>query len=259
MNRKNLSRIFFFLTLFTVMAVPALIHVPAANAQAVIPTPTALADGRIIYIAQEGDTWWVIAVKMSVTEDQLYKLNNTTPNDPVVAGSQILIGVVTETAVPVEAQTTPTPSILTPAVKGYGVICVVLFDDANGNGSFDNDETQIDNGAVSLVDTTGQVNRTGATTTGAENLCFSDLPEGDYNLSAAVPDQYNATTSMNHSVKLTAGDRSIINFGAQPSGSLTDTGDNQTGSNNPLVAIVGGVLILGGIGLGVYFLRSRRQ
>lgn len=241
------------------MVIPAMIHVPVVDAQAVIPTPTPLADGRIIYIAQEGDNWWLIALKMGVTEDQLYKLNNTTANDAVVAGAQILIGVVTETQVPLESQATPTSSILTPAVKGYGEICVVLFDDGNGNATFDGDETQIADGAVSLVDTTGQVNQTGATTSGAENLCFTDLPEGDYNLSAAVPDQYNATTSMNRAIKLIAGDRSTVNFGAQPSGSITDTGNEQTGNTSPIIAIVGGIMIVGGIGLGVYFMRFRRH
>lgn len=243
--------------IFLVGMVALVISVPGAQAQAVLPTPTALDDGRIFYIAEGGDSWWIISVKMNVAEDTLYKLNNATSNDPIVAGQKILIGIVTATLVPTEEVVTPTPNILTPAVKGYGEICVVLFNDANGNSTLDSDEARLPNGAVSLVDRSGQVNKTGQTTASEDPLCFIDLPEGEYNLSVAVPDGYNATTSMNAPISLVAGDRSTLNFGAQNSGAADNTSNNTGQGTNTMVAILGGVLILSGIGLGIYFLRSR--
>ncbi len=158
------------------------------SAQAQLPTPTAQPDGRIIYIAQPGDSWWIIAVKNNVSEDSLYQLNNTSPEDPIIEGQQVLIGVVTATEVPTAEVFTPTPNILTPVVNGTGEICVVLFDDVNGNSSHEIEEAFLANGAISIVDQTGQVNKTGASTTGPDPLCFPDLPEGDYNLSVAIPE-----------------------------------------------------------------------
>lgn len=230
---------------------------PDASAQAQLPTPTAQANGNIIYIAQAGDSWWIIAIKNNVSEEQLYQLNNKGPDDPVVEGQEILIGIVTATEVPTQAQATATPNILTPAVKGYGEICVVLYDDTNGNSSHELEEPFLPNGAVSIVDRSGQVNKTGVTTSGPDPICFIDLPEGDYNLSVAVPENYNATTSMNRPVNLLAGDRSTVNFGAQSNSSVTAAvGETSTG-RNPLVAILGGIFILGGIAVGIFVLRPK--
>lgn len=260
MNKKSAFRTLFAMFFLGMGLVPFLFSNPAAvDAQAVLPTPTPQADGRIIYIAQEGDTWWSISIKMNVNQDELYNLNNAKADDPVIAGAKIVIGVVTATEVPTEMAATATPNILTPVVKGYGEICVVLFDDTNGNASRDTDEAMLAGGAVSLVDKTGQTNKTGQTTSGPDPVCFDQLPEGDYNLSLAVPDGYNATTSLNSPLKLVAGDKSTMNFGAQSKAAAQPTTPtNPNGGRNPMIAIVGGVLILGGIGAGIFFLRMRK-
>jgi hypothetical protein len=258
MKHQNIFRWMFFLLLATASLVPVLSTQTNVSAQAQLPTPTAQPDGRIIYIAQPGDSWWIIAVKNNTSEDALYQLNNTTPDDPIVEGQKVLIGIVTPTEVPTAAPFTPTPNILTPVVHGSGEICAVLFDDVNGNSSHETDEPFLANGAISIVDTTGQINKTGATTAGPDPICFADMPEGDYNLSVAIPEGFNATTSMNAPLKLLAGDKSTMNFGAQSKTAAVGETGNTSSGRNPVVAIVGGIFILGGIGVGIYFLRQRR-
>jgi hypothetical protein len=261
MDKKILLKFGAVLILLAMVLTPLFsLVIPASAssaAQAQLPTPTAQPDGRIIYIAQAGDSWWIISIKVSVSQDTLLQLNNAKPDDIIQTGQKILIGIVTPTpVVPTQMNTTPTPNILTPVVKGFGKICVVLFDDANGDSIPQPEEALLANGAVSITERSGQVNKTGQTTTGPDTLCFDQLPEGDYNLSVAVPDGYNPTTNMNRALKLSAGDQSTVNFGAQLNGTGQSTTNTATGKN-PMVAIVGGVLIIGGIAVGVYFLRSK--
>jgi hypothetical protein len=258
MDKKIFLKISMVIILLGMVFTPLFALVIPASAQAQLPTPTAQPDGRIIYIAQAGDSWWIISIKVSVSQDTLLQLNNASPDDIIQTGQKIIIGMVTPTAVvPTQANTTPTPNILTPVVKGFGKICVVLFDDANGDSNPQPEESFLANGAVSITERSGQVNKTGQTTSGPDPLCFDQLPEGDYNLSVAVPEGYNPTTSMNRAVKLSAGDSSTVNFGSQLSGKGQSNTVTATGKN-PMIAIAGGVLILGGIGVGIYFLRSKR-
>ncbi len=225
--------------------------------QAALPTPTAQLDGRIIYIAQPGDSWWIISVKTGVSENELYQLNNTSPDEVITEGKQILLGIVTETPEPPASEMTPTPNILTPAVKGYGEVCIALFEDVNGDSVRQEAEVLLAEGAISLVDQVGQINEKANTTSGTEPICFSELPEGNYNVSVAIPAGYNPTTSMNAPLKLLPGEVSTMNFGAQLSSQAQPVSPGE-GGRNPILGILGGILILGGIGLGVFFLRPRR-
>jgi hypothetical protein len=72
----------------------------------------------------------------------------------------------------------------------------------------------------------------------------------------AVPDGYNPTTTTNYPLHLIAGNRSIIDFGAQistkPAANPAATVPEQSG-RSPLLLIVGGILILGGIAMAIYF------
>ena len=238
----------------------AVVTAPASASsaqQSALPTPTAQPDGRIIYIAQPGDSWWSISIKTGVQEQNLYLLNNSKPEDPVIEGQQILLGNVTPTPVPPVSDTTLTPAVVTPAVAGYGEICIELFDDVNGDSKRQEGEASLAKGAVSLVDRVGQINKTAETTAGTDPVCFPDLPEGDYNLSVAVPDGYNPTTSLNAPLKLVAGTTSVMNFGAQLSSQARPVSPSE-GGRNPMLGIIGGVLILGGIGIGAYFIFRKK-
>ena len=78
--------------------------------------------------------------------------------------------------------------------------------------------------------------------------------EGDYNVSVAIPEGYNPTTSLNAPITLVQGDITYLTFGAQAGSVVINENDNlpdSTGST-PLLGIIGAILLLGGIGLGVY-------
>lgn len=259
LKRNALIPLFSLLVVVALTAPVFLSLTTTAQAQAVIPTPTAMPDGRIIYIAQFGDSWWTISVKTGVTEEQLYALNNKKSDDVIIEGDQILLGIITPTPPqPAQAATTPTPDVTaTPQVTGYGNICVLLFDDVNGDSIRQMEELQLAEGAISLVNPLESINLTATTTSGEEPVCFNDLPAGDYNLTVAIPEGYNPTTVTNTPLTLIAGDQATMNFGAQLSSLARPAGIGE-GGRNPVIGIAGLVFILAGAGLGLYFWRMRR-
>jgi LysM repeat protein len=237
---------------------PAPVTASSPQPQAVYATPTAGADGRIIYIVKEGDTCSLIYLFTHVTVNELKSLNRLDDACTVAPGQKLLLGtavVPTNTPGPAPTATPSTPTA-TP-FNGSGQICVFLFEDKNGNGMPDNDEAQIAGGAVSVSDRIGKYSKTSNTKASSDPLCFTDLSEGDYNVSVAPPEGFNATTSMNFPVKIQPGDTQNINFGAQIS---IAKGPGPGGTNDPktpLLAIFGGLLIVGGLGLGFYFWRLK--
>ena len=84
----------------------------------------------------------------------------------------------------------------------------------------------------------------------------------------APPEGFNPTTNMNYAIKVLAGDNQIIPFGAQPnsvSAGPTPAGPGTAapaaapGSSGIWLLLAGLLLILVGIGLGVYFVFISRK
>ncbi|KPL77654.1 hypothetical protein ADN00_08645 [Ornatilinea apprima] len=252
----------FLLTSLILTGLLALLAAPVTatpqQPQAFYQTPTPGADGRIIYIVKPGDSCLSISLLTGVELNDLRLLNNLDEECLLTEGKQLLLGVVTEPTVTPGPSPTPTQALPTPTpFNGSGEICVFLFEDLNGNALAEELELSIAGGAVSITDREGEVSLTGETTTDPEPLCFSELAEGEYNISVAPPEGYNPTTAMNYPLILRAGDRSILDFGAQLSSEAQPLAPSE-GGRSPVMAIVGGLLLLGGIGLGVYFWRARK-
>lgn len=242
----------------------------AADAQVQIAyqTPTARPDGRVIYIVQEGDSCLRIQLLTKVTIEQIRTLNKLDQNCTINPGQELLLMVVTPAASPTpNPNISPTPLLPTPTPKkGSGNICVVLFDDANGNAVNETSELPLGGGAVSISDRQAAISKTINTTDDPEVLLCEEVPEGEYNISVAIPSGYNATTEMNAIAQVRAGDQAIFEFGAQVSSvfpqapGVSGGGETVTqADNNLLLAALGGLLVLGGIGLGVYILFTRRR
>jgi hypothetical protein len=250
-----LSATIFFTCIFPVQA-------GSTDPQVVYATPTPNADGRIIYTVKASDNCTSISFLTGVPLDEIKRLNNLKDDCALQLGQQLLLGIADKpaaqpTATPANQQPTPT---LEP---GIGQICVLLFTDVNGNAVPDGGELPLAGGAISVTDRDGKVSLTGKTDAKAA-VCFKDLLEGDYNISVAIPEGYNATSVLNVPLKLSGGDNSTLDFGAQPSSKGPDTnpgtGSTSTTDNrSPLLGIVGAVLVLGGIGLGVYVARMSRR
>lgn len=225
-------------------------------------TPTPGPDGRIIYIVQSGDTVWDIAAIAGITRDELRALNGIQPGDFLVEGMQLLLGLAgpdaptplpDEFASPTPIEPSPTPLFNT------GEICVLLFLDANGNARLEEDEVVVTDGQISVVNASGVLVAEATTGDNPEGECFEGLEAGDYNVSAAVPPEYNPTTTMNLPMRLQAGDIKYVQFGAQPSAALIDQIDSGGRGSSIWFAIFGVLLLVSAAGLGIYASRYGRR
>lgn len=257
-----------FIPIVVIVLAGVLISPASASppAQVYYQTPTAGADGRIIYIVKGGDTCLSISLLTGVDINELRRINNLDEECALREGQQLLLGIY-QTPTPMPGPTpTETPAIPTPTpFPGTGTICVYLFDDVNGNALAEGTEPPIAGGAISVTDKTGTVSLTGTTsdqfdpeTDEPPRVCFDNLPEGDYTVSIAVPQGYNPTTQTNYPLKLRAGDISVLDFGAQLSSQGLPQEPQET-RRSPLLAILGGLMVLGGAGLGIYFSLLRRS
>lgn len=253
---KKISYIFSF---FIVAVAFLAIFSPATAVplpQAVISTPTPGADGRILYVVKENDTCISIALTMGITEQTLRELNNLEGDacQFLFVGKELLIGTKPlDTPTPtLEAPLAPTPT----PFKGNGSICIYLFNDENGNALSEETELPLAGGAVSVTNRLGTVNQTGNTGDTGESLCFPEIPEGDYNISVAVPDGYNPTTVMNYALTLGAGEVSTIDFGAQPGSGLRPSFGEERPS--PIFLVLGFFFIAVGVGLWIYIRRMSK-
>lgn len=248
-----------------VLAAPA--SHPAAQAPTPFLTPTPNADGEIIYEVKEGDTAWRIAAIAGISLEELYALNGLEPTDFLSTGTLLVLGQARPpqaTGEPAaEGAATSVPPTPTPET-GSGEICALLFDDVNGNARLDESELALAGGQVSVADAAGQV--AGESTTVEEpadedpvGVCFSDLEQGDYNVSGAVPEGYNPTTSMNTPVRLAPGDIKYVEFGAQASAALGGGVDVEGDPTSSLLGFVGVVFLLAAGVLGYFAARYNRQ
>jgi hypothetical protein len=292
MKRTLTVLIFLISTLiFMQMAAPR----PSSAAPALqltdFPTPTPGPDGRILYVVQAGDTLWRIAAVAGLTIDELRGLNNFTADDIIREGQTILLGLggpsqAEATAAPDEGDAPVVQPTATPlSGPGLGNICILLYDDINGDAIRQETELPIADGAISLADQIGQVSITAETLDAAEipaepefdaeflpsreeapvqipdletgAVCFPYLSAGAYNITVAIPDGYNPTTFLSFEIELVGGDTTYIDFGAQ----LSSEGELEVaalppeeGGTSPALGIIGLALLVSGLGLGIFAL-----
>lgn len=226
------------------------------SAQVYYNTPTASANGNIYYTVRENETCESISLLNSIDIAVLRELNNLGLNDcdTLQVGQQLLLGTVPTPAITEGPSPTPTSALPTPEpIKGYGIICVYLYDDVNGDAMAD--ETEITNtglagGEINITNQGGDFIKSGTTLNTGEAVCFTDVPEDDYTISIAIPDGYNPTASQIYQIHLKAGDTATVNFSAQASSTISII--NEEGNSSTFLAVIGGLIVLAGIGLGLY-------
>ncbi|RPI33318.1 MAG: hypothetical protein EHM70_06350 [Chloroflexota bacterium] len=227
------------------------------------PTPTPGPDGRIIYLALENDSAWRIAAIFGLSLDELRTLNKWGENPIIAPGDQVLLGF----AGPADSNptpgptSTPTPSAPTPTLQsGSGKLCVILFDDLNGDAYRQEEEISIPGGAISITDRSGDVSKTADTESGTEYQCYEELPEGNYNVSVAVPDGYNPTTVMNYALRLKAGDTTLLPFGAQKNTvAIAEAPVPRGTGKSPMFGIIGALFLVSAFGLAIFAGRMARK
>lgn len=257
--------LFFALLIVSTLSVMAS---PALQTDFITATPNEF--GRIYYTVTEDDfSLWDISAKTGIDLQEIYELNaDISPDNPTIyLGQRIVIAIQTPepTATPdgyvdtVEAEPTQIPE-----GPGTGNICVLLYEDINGNAFREETEEMMTDGAVSVSERNNQF--TGAKNTIADPnrdddySCFENLPEGSYTITMAIPDGYNSTKTLHTTVDLVAGDRIFYNFGAQKSlALLAEDVSPEEGGRSTLFGVLGLGFILAGIGLGIFSFNMNRK
>ncbi len=234
-------------------------------------TPTARPDGRIIYIVQPGDTCLRISLLTGISVEELRTLNRLDEACALRENQEILLGFGGPAAASPTPGPSPTPTPVlptpTPVSGGLGEVCVLLYNDLNGDslrqekedeaGTLpEGSEPAIPGGAVSLANRSGSYSQTRNTEPGLNPICFTDVPQGNYNVSVAIPDGYNPTTALSNAFALSPGDSVYVSFGAQEKSLGLITAAEDDGSS--ILGWVGGLLLLGGLGLGFFATRMRQ-
>lgn len=229
-------------------------------------TPTAGADGRILYTVVAGDSQWLISARFGIPIETLRILNSWTADQALVEGEIVVLGIAGNEPTPTVGPTSEVVATNTPETPGTGSICVLLFDDVNGDALREETEFGIPAGQASVTERTGLASRTATTVSELDvdglpvAACFADLPRGEYTVSVAAPDGYNPTTAQSATIQLAPGDTTALNFGAQASSS---SGFNvlspEEGGRSPLMGLLGVALLLGGGGLGLYTWQLARR
>jgi len=242
----------------------------------VFPTPTPGPDGKIIYIVQPNDTLWRISAITGVKIDTIRELNDLGVNDTIIPGDRLLLGFAGPSGGAPPAGPIPTQAVVTPSPTsppGWGILCVLLYNDLNGDSMRQETEPSIPGGEISVTNRLGTVSLTEQTPSGGNDTtiveptpqergytCFDQILQGEYLISVAAPEGYNRTTTLNQTLRLEAGQTTLLAFGAQANSEL----EAQTAlipespRKSPVMGIVGGALLAAGIGLGVYATLLRR-
>lgn len=265
----NVRAVFFPVLIFTAilslgLAIPFRGAYAAPEAQGFL-TATPGPDGRTLYVVVEGDNCGQVALLHGITIQQLRLFNPRLDEDCTLSvGQQLVVGL-PQAAAPTAgpAPTLPSPTVTATPVSGTTEVCVLLFNDMNGDAVRQETELGIEGGAVSLTNLNGSYSETQNTSSAVDpdtlepvRACFIDVPSGEYNVSMAVPDEYNPTMLLSYTLTVKAGDRADIGFGAQSKTvTIGDSADAQ-GNRSSFLGIFGFLLLVAGAGLGYYAYRS---
>jgi murein DD-endopeptidase MepM/ murein hydrolase activator NlpD len=269
---KNRSTFFIPLFFFTVLIIGLMLSANSVNAAPPaqgFATSTPGPDGRIIYTVVQGDSCSAVAFKVGITIQQLRQYNTRLDDScTLTIGQPLIIGLVQPQTGPTPgpSPTTTAPALTVTPFSGTTEVCVLLFNDLNGNALRETNELGVDGGAVSLTNLNGSYSQTLNTAASLDpntgeptRACFQDVPAGDYNVSMAVPDGYNPTMLLSYKITVKAGDRASVDFGAQAKTETTvQTTAQPTDTRSSPLGLVGLLLLLGGIGLGYYAYRSNQ-
>jgi len=258
------SQLIIFVGVMAIFVVLALgVSSNFARAETVVPvvqqpiyTPTPLPDGRIIYIVKRGDSLLRISIITGVPIDEIRGMNNIV-GDKIIVGQELLLGFGGPPEEIITPGPTPTPTSIIPTPTpepGFGHLCILLFNDLNGDSIRQEDEPSLPGGAISIKNRLGTVSLTEETGAGLEAYCFKNQPEGEYTISVAVPKGYNPTTKTSYQVTLEAGDETYVDFGAQANSEKLAEAPivPKEGEKSPLLGIIGGVIIILGIGVALF-------
>jgi hypothetical protein len=248
-----------FMILLGLAWISSSVQAAPAGLQVAYPSPTPQPNGQIIYIVKAGETCTQISILYGVSIDYLRNTNQLDENCTLREGQKLQLG----TGGPSAASPTPGPSPIptlvlpspTPIAGGKAEVCVLVFDDVNGDGLRQTAEVAIAGAAISLTSLDGTYSQTLTSVINPDpaayqGICFPAVPMGKYNVSAAAPVGYNPTINLTSTVEVTAGDIIYIDYGAQEKTAPgADVPQNKPSS---LLGLIGAAFLLAGIGMAIY-------
>ena len=266
------TRTIFFISFLLLLILMIGVSLPMRGVNAAPPaqgfvTATPGVDGRILYTVVANDTCSSVAFQHGITVQQLRQYNTRLDENCTLSiGQPIVVGLVQ----PAGPTAGPGPTLAPPTVtatpfSGTTEVCVLLFNDLNGDALRQATELGIDGGAVSLTNVNGSYSKTLNTTANVDpdtaepiRACFTDVLQGEYTVSMAVPDGYNETMEPRYDLIVKAGDRASIDFGAQSKTITAVDPVDQGNTRSSWLGFIGLLLLFGGIGLGYYAYRSNQ-
>ncbi|HLV43967.1 MAG TPA: SdrD B-like domain-containing protein, partial [Aggregatilineales bacterium] len=170
-------------------------------------------------------------------------------------------GTAEATGEPVEEPTTapteePAEVAEQPEAAATGSLCVLGYEDGNGNAAHDAGEANL--AGITFVLISGDQTLSRYTTDGiSEPYCFSDLLPGTYTVTWQG-DMFTPTSEQTWQVQVAGGDTLSREFGAQPRGAGADGDASPAGAGMPnwavaLLGSLGTMLALSAIGAVGYF------
>ena len=245
-------------------------QIPAAASpvqQGSYPSPTPGPDGRIIYLVKAGDTCIQISLMYGVSVEYIRTTNLLDENCTLREGQRLMIGVggpsiASPTPNPAATATAVTPTA-TPGAGGTAQVCVLVYNDTNGDALRQSTETAIAGAAISLTSLEGNYSQTltsviNPDATAYQGMCFASVPPGKYSVSAAAPDGFNPTVNLTTNVDVGPGDAASVDFGAQAK-TVPVAATPPARTVSPLLGVVGAAFLLVGIGLGAFTWRMLRK
>lgn len=248
-----------FLMLLGLTWISSGVQAAPTGLQVAYPSPTPQPNGQIIYIVKANENCETISLMYGVSVDYLRNTNQLNATCDLREGQKIQLGV----GGPSSASPTPGPSPIptvappttTPAVGGNAKVCVLVYNDVNGDSLRQATEVAVSGAVISLTSLNGAYSQTLTTIinpdeTVYQGMCFTNVPMGKYNVSAAAPEGYNPTINLTSTADVNAGDTAFINYGAQVK--TVPAAEIPQNKPSPLLGIIGAVFLLAGIGMGVY-------
>lgn len=148
--------------------------------------------------------------------------------------------------------------------QNSGAICVMLYDDLNGNGVHDPGETHVLGGNFALADmSTGDVlDEHTSTESESEAFCFSSLTSGNYRITAESPEGFTPTTRTYWDLTLAAGTTANLEFGSQLTGKsdqIDEVSNTASALRPAILGTAGVVLLLAAVGVAGYLVLIKRR
>jgi hypothetical protein len=135
-----------------------------------------------------------------------------------------------------------------PAYQANGQICVLAFDDQNGNGVREADEPLLSGIGFTLVDASG-VKGSYSTDGNTEPYCFGNLAPGAYTVQARGPANAEVTTVGQWAIGLSSGAQFDVAYGIRRSGGAGVSSKPGTSSSSGSSPSALGRIALGGLGV----------